>query len=348
MRNKFVKALRASLAIFLISLTVVSCSKEKKTETVNAEKIREEKGVPVTVVEVKRKPFAKELTFYATLKGKKEAIKGSSIGGTIEKIRAKVGDYVKKGQIVIEYPKDSPSAQYEQAKAAYENAKKLYERMKALLEAGESSRQNFDNAETRYKVAKRNFETVKQLIFVESPISGYISKIYVNEGDQIGVKKPLFTVSQIDYMKAKIWASENEIKKLKIGQKVVIKYGGKEYPGKIDEISFAMDLAKRAFSVEAIVPNPNRELLSGTTAEAAVKIYENPEAIALSRDAILYDDGRPFVYVVENGKARKRFVDLGVENGVFVEILNGLTEGDKVIDCCYNLLSDGAKTRIVR
>ncbi len=335
------------ILIAIIALSLFACEKEKK-ETKSIEKIRAEKGIPVEIKKIEKSEFVKELHFFSTLKGAKEAVKRSMTADKIKKINANVGSYVKEGQIIVEYPTDNPSLQYEQAKVGYENAKKTYERMKALLEAGETSRQNFDNAKTQYLVQKRNFESLKQILYVESPISGYITDIPVNEGDEIGTGKPLFTVAQINKMKAKFWSSEEEIAKIKKGMSATIEYSGSGRKGRISKVAMAMNPKRKAFAVEAIFQNSDKELISGVTVEIAVKIYENPDAIIVPKNLIVTRGDKNWIFVEKDGVAEKREVEIGMQNGVSVEITKGLKEGENLINCCQNQLSDGVKVQVVR
>ncbi|MBD3409059.1 MAG: efflux RND transporter periplasmic adaptor subunit, partial [Ignavibacteriales bacterium] len=171
MKREFATTSAATLLFgaLLVGATFVACGEDEEPPR-GMEQIQKEEGAPVSFETIERRPFVKYLTFYASLAGVQESTVASSISEQVESVRFAVGDYVRKGQTVVRFPKDSPSMRYEQVKAAYELAEKNYERMKALLEAGETSQANFDAAQTQFVAAKDNFESVKQLLFVESPI----------------------------------------------------------------------------------------------------------------------------------------------------------------------------------
>ena len=220
--------------------------------------------------------------------------------------------------------------------------------MAELLKAGETAQANYDNAETQYLVAKRNYESLKQMIYVESPISGTIVELFVKPGDAVFRDAKLFTVARLQTMKAKIWVSENEVNQLRTGMNASIMFGGKEYKGKVSEISLAMDEMKRAFGVEIQFPNPKRELKSGITTDVKIITYTNPNVIVVPRNLIKTESEKKFVFVENNGKAEQRFIQTGNENSIMVEVQNGLNNGDKLITEGMTLLSNGKKIKIIK
>jgi len=235
----------------------------------------------------------------------------------------------------------------DQARNAYENSKKTYERMKALLEAGETSQANFDGAETQYLVNKRNYETQKQLLYIDAPFGGVITDIKVKAGDNVKGEAPLFTVAQLNKMRTKLWVTEKEINLFRKGMVATINYLGKEYNGRVVDISLSTDPYKQAFYVEAEFDNGSRELRSGVTVEVKVLTYSNPNAIIIKRNLIRHDEKGMFVFVEKNGKAEKRYIGSGVDSGIDYEISSGLKVGDRLIVTGGAQLEDGKKVNVI-
>ncbi len=331
--------------LFTLGIILIGCAKNSAGEK---KKYEDERGIPVKILIVHPQHFEQSISFYSRLMGIVENTRGSLVSDKVEKILVRPGQYVKEKQIVIQFPLDNPSLQFQQAKAAYENALKNYNRMKELLKTGEISQQNFDNVETQYLVAKRNYEALKQILFVESPISGYISNIYVTEGQQVDIGKPLFTVSVLNKMRAIAWANEQEVQHLKIGMDATIIWNDKEYPCKIISLALKMDDAMKGFRVEFEAPNPNLELKSGVTVEIKVKIYENPSAIVIPKTLIEKEpDGRMYVFVEKNGKAIKQYLETGRISGLNIEIIKGLSVNDHLIYEGNHLLSENSKVNVI-
>lgn len=343
----FKKSIIGTTILFLALLLLAGCGSEN-SDTKSSEDIRNEEGFPVKVEEIKYQPFEKYLTFFSKLTGVKEATKGAMVGGNITKVNAKIGDYVKEGQVIIQFDTDNPALQYNQAKTTFENAEKNYVRLKALYDAGETSLAAFEGAETQYLVSRRNYESLKKMLFIESPFDGYIVDLKVNPGDGVKSEVPLFTVAQLFKMRSKIWVSEKEIVQFKKGMTAITEFGGQRFVGKIVEIALAVDPARQAFYVEVEFDNSKGILKSGLTNEIKILTYENPKAIILQRNLIMNDENGSYVFVNADGKASKRYIGNGNDSGILYEIKTGLNPGDMLIIKGASQLEDGSKLNVIQ
>ena len=333
--------------VLLFSLAIVSCSEEKQVEHESMEDIHENEGLPVTIEVLQGTNFEKKLSYYSTLKGVKETTAPAQAGDEIKDIKASIGDYVKEGDIIVEFPKDNPAMQYEQAKENYENLKKNYERMKKLLESGQIAQSKFDNVKTQYKVAKRNFESIEQLLFVEAPISGTIISLPVRVGDLPKRDAPLFKVAQLHKMVAKVNVSEKEINQIEKGMKAKAVWNDKEFEGIVTDVPLAMDPKTRSFPVEVQLRNPKKILKSGVTVEIFIDVLNKENALTIPRSIVKEEGNNKYVYLFKDGKASKTLVETGTSSGINVEIKSGLMPGDSIVNCCMNMLKDGIKLKNV-
>ncbi|MCF8241680.1 MAG: efflux RND transporter periplasmic adaptor subunit [Melioribacteraceae bacterium] len=337
----------SKILILLSVIVIVNCSGEDEEKSFSIEEIQNENGIPVKVITIRETQFNKYLKFYADLKGIKQTTRGAAVGGRIDKINFRVGDLVKEDDIIVQFPTDNPAVQYEQAKQAFENSQKTFERMKALLDAGETSQASFDGAETKYLVDKRNYEMAQQALFIDSPYDGVLVELMVNEGDGVKSKDPLFTVAQLNKMKAKVWATAEEIQQIKIGNAAKIYYDGETLTGKVVNKSIAIDLMKRAFYAEVEFNNPNMKLRPGQIQEVEIAAYSNPAAIVVQKNLIMNDSAGSYLFVLENGKAVQKYVELGESTGIEVEIQKGLQEGEQLIVKGGSKISNGQKVNVV-
>jgi len=347
MKNlRYVYTALVGMAIFVLLISLNGCSRQQ-TEARSMEQIYNEDGIPIRVDTVRYQTFEKSLSFYAKLSGIKEATKSAVIGGKIERINARVGDAVTANQVIVELDQASPGFQFDQAKAAYENAEKTYHRMQAMLEAGETSRANFDGAETQFLVAKRNFETQRKMLYVDSPFDGTIVDVKVRTGDNVNGDTHLFTVAQLDRMHARLWVTEREVLQMRPGMRATAQFNGKSYEGTITEISLSADPFRQAFYVDVEFDNPNRELLSGTTITINILVYDNPKAIIIPRNLVMRDTQGQFVFVEENQTAVKRYITNGNDSGINYEVSDGLYAGDVIITHGASMVDAGRRVQIV-
>lgn len=336
--------------IILISAVLIfflGCAKQEKTEARNMEQIYLEEGVPVVVQTMLPTTFSKELKFNANLSGIRQSAASAMIGGRIEKVHVRVGDFVQKDQVLFEFPEDAPAGQLTQARSAFELAAATLARMQNLFEKGGISRQDLDGIQTQYNVAKANLDAALQMLKVRAPIAGHITNITVRETDGVQAETVLAIVSQTDKMKARIWATEDEICLIEPGQTATATWNDIILKGKVMQTANSMDLSHNAFSVDLEFDNKENLCKSGVIAEIAIETYKNDSAFVLARTSIKEDSQGKFIYKANYNQAHKIYIETGQENGFF-EIINGIANGDQVIVESLNLISDGAKVKIVR
>jgi RND family efflux transporter MFP subunit len=337
--------------ITILGLIVVlgfsSCTKEKK-EAKSMEQIYREEGVPVRTKTVSLTEFNTVLSFNSVLTGIKESTAYASMGDKVEKILVKVGDFVKKDQVLVTFPTDSPSAKYFQAKVAFENARTAFERIDNLYKSGGISLQDRDNARARFEVAKADWDTVRQMVKVKAPISGYVTKIHVAETDNVDKEMPLVTISNTERMKTSIWVSEDEIFDIEKDMSATAAWKGNQIRGNVVQVDTAMNVMKKAFRALVEFHNPDNLLKAGTTAAINITTSSKPNAVVVERKNIFEEQEEYFVYIVKDGKAEKRKVVPGKQQVLDVEILEGLNPGDELVVEGQMLLENGSKVRVVR
>ncbi len=340
---------RATIIIMIIALlfTMLACGK-KKEAVKNMEQLQKENGIPVRITEVQPKTFTQALTYNAPLSGIEESTAKSMVSDIILKVNAKVGDYVKKDQVIITFPQDTPAAQYEQANSAYLNSKQTYERMQRLFAQGAISQQDMDNVTTGYTVSKANLNASAQMIHVKAPISGYITAMKVNPSDHVFPGAELFTVSNTSRYKAVIWVPDTEIQQIKKGMKANAVWGEQTLTGRISTISLAMDQDKKAFKTEIVFDTHPRQIISGITLEIKIEVSNIPQAIVVERKSIIESLDKKFVWLEKDKKAIKTEITTKHDNGIEYEVVSGLKNGDRVITEGISQLTENCLVQVIQ
>lgn len=335
------------VTLILLLISLIGCGK-KNSNSKNMEQIQKEEGIPVRIKEIKPSVYLESYSYNAALSGIEESKVTAPVGDVISKINIKVGDYVQKDQIVLTFPQDTPAAMYKQANSAFLNAKSTYERMQRLFAQGAVSQQDLDNVETGFKVAQANYNSAQNMINVKAPISGFITNLFVNAGDNVASGNDLFTVSNTSKYKAVIWVPASEIQKIKKGQKAIAKWNDEILTGYITSVAMAMDQNSKAFRVEILFNSKTKYIASGVTVEINIEVLRVPNTIIIDRKSVIEIDGKLFVWVVENNKAVKKEIQTRHTNGIEYEVSSGLSEGDKLIVEGMTMVYDDALVKVVQ
>lgn len=184
---------------------------------------------------------------------------------------------------------------------------------------------------------------------VESPLDGFIGRINVDIGTQVSAQTPVALVVAMDKVKIKLDIPENYLPKISVGQKASITvqpYEGEKFSGVVSRISPVLDLETRSAPIEILISNLEHRLKSGMFAKVELIIEEHKDVPVIIKEAILGRVPDEYVYTVEGDIARLRNVKLGIRQGAYYEVVEGLKENDLVVIMGQRKLHDGSQVAI--
>ncbi|HWP82615.1 MAG TPA: efflux RND transporter periplasmic adaptor subunit [Bacteroidota bacterium] len=313
---------------------------------------------PVVLVEVeraRRMPILATVSATGTITAKNEVKIIAQTEGKINKLDVEEGDRVTAGQVVVQLDASILAAQRNEAEAQMRDAEANYERLKRLYESNLVSVQEFDQAKTRYEVAKARLEyqeAVLRYTTIRSPISGVVTFRGAREGDIAVPRTVLLTVSDPTNLVIEVNVSELEIPKIKLGDPVQVQvdaYPQSEFRGKVRRIFPVSDPLSRLVKVEVQLTDKDPRLLPGMFARAVLTTSRKDDAVVLSNDAIIASqDGRTFAFVVEDTVVRRRELKLGIRDGRQSEVLEGVRLGEAVVVVGQSTLNDNMVVRVTK
>lgn len=337
-----------AIALVIILAVLASACGAKKKPAKNMEEIQKEQGIPVRVKPIELGTFNQVLSYNATLAGLEESTAQAMVSDIVLRINAKVGDRVSKGQIVMSFPTNTPAAQYEQARTGFNAQKQVYERMQRLFADGAISRQDMDNAETGYNVAKANLDASEQMINVRAPISGIITAIMVNPAEKVFPGTNLFTVSSTGGYKAVLQVPDTEVSRIRKGIAATATVNGVAIQGKVSSVAMAVDPNTKAVRVEATFPGMNREISYGSMARIDLTVMSKAGVIVVERQHIVMENDKSYVWLNANGHAARREIETGENDKLSYEVTSGLAIDDQLIVEGINQLTENALIRVVQ
>jgi len=329
----------------MISILIIQSCGENIKENPTNEKTEYTDTISVESENVQLRELNLSKTFSGTLEGEEQANIIAKIAERIMTIKARVGDYVKTGDVLIELDKSGAQSQFYQAQAVFLNAQKDFERMKNLFNEGAVSRQALDQAQTGYDVAKANFDAAKSTVEITSPISGVVTAINVSIGDLANPQMPLATVANISRMKAKFNVGESDVPSFYVGQSAQI--FSEMNPdviqtGKIFQLSNSANVQSRTFEMQAIFPNTkDRWFKPGMFCRVNVDMKTKKDALVIPLAAVVKLNNSDGVYLINDDKSYYKTITTGITDGNFIEVISGLKAGDKIVTLGMNNLKDG-------
>ncbi len=245
---------------------------------------------------------------------------------------------------------DAARLQRDVARSQYESAQQQLSLVQAGARPEEIELARAQVAQAQAAVAFTRLQLGNATI--AAPISGTVTHRLVDPGDLASAfpgQGALLTVAQIDTVEVSLSVSETDLARVRSGQPAAIRvdtYPGTVFSGTVREVGQAADPRTRTFTVKVVVANAGHVLRPGMFARGEITSVRHPRALVIPRDAVVSENGGDSVFVVVDGKARARRVQLGLVSGPIVEVLSGVTAGENVVVVGQSGLIDGTAVTV--
>jgi membrane fusion protein, multidrug efflux system len=269
------------------------------------------------------------------------------IEGRIAEILVREGAMVARGAPLFKVDDAELRAEVARAEADRDLARQSLARTRELLGQKASSQSELERAEATSRSTEAELALLKVRLgrtVVRAPFAGVAGERHVSLGDYVTTSTPLLTVQTVSPQRASFQVPERYADQLKVGQQVTFRVAalvGREFSGRVDFVNPLVQLPGRTITVKAVVPNSRRELQAGMFIEVRLATAVRPQAVIIAEDAVLPIQGGSFVWVVQNGKATRRQVELGVRTPGLVEVRTGVESGEQVVVGGQERLAEG-------
>lgn len=239
-----------------------------------------------------------------------------------------------------------PKAQLDQAESSLIQAQ-------SQLNQAKQGAASIDVAQAAVNSAQVGVERARQSLddtIVRATADGMITSLPFEVGATVGPQAPVATLININPVLVKVNVSENNLSKFKKGLELDIAVPSQSLSvkGKVSYVAPSADAQSKMFPIEIEVANPEQKLLPGMKVDVLVKDLESKKGLLLSTDAIIEENGKKYVFVVEGDKAVKREVIISEGNTSKVIVQQGASSGDKAVVKGQTQLKDQSKVRITQ
>jgi membrane fusion protein, multidrug efflux system len=266
-------------------------------------------------------------------------------GRIIERCRCE-GRQVKAGDVLARLDDKEALATLNDLRALEEFQRLEFERQSQLLARGVATSQAYQKAESDLARIRAQIAAQAQRLEyykIAAPMDGTVLKEDGEVGDMvdpgtvlysIGLLKPLWVVADVN---------EEDIPRVRVGQKALLRsdaFGGQVLPGHVKQITPAGDPVSKTFRVRIGLPD-DTPLRVGMSVEANIVSREKADVLLVPANALIDNS----VLAIEDGHARLRKVETGIRGTGFVEIIDGIKEGEMVVSPATTDIKDGARVR---
>lgn len=334
-------------------LALAACGGGGGPDAEQAKAEEEEVSVPVEVAETRRGDVNAYYSGTATLEAEQDAEVVAKVGGNVEQLLVEEGDQVKEGQVLARIDDDRLSLEVKRAEANLAKLQQEYRRNKQLYENNLVSSEAFERLAYEVDAMKADLELARlQLEHTEirAPFSGVVAARYIKVGNMIAQNEAAFRVTDFDPLVAKLYVPERELHKLADEQLAEVRVDAmpnQRFIGSVDRVSPVVDASTGTFTVTVNVNDPTNTLKPGMFGRVAIVYDRRQDTLLVPRSAVITQDAKSTVFVVNEGTAQRRVVETGYANNGSIEIVSGLEKGDRVVTVGQNSLKDGARVSII-
>lgn len=343
----------SATVVLVAGVIAVTLASNKKTVDSRKSTTTEQATVAVSTMTVEMKETDRQLRLVGTAQASKEVSIAAEASGKVVKLNFKMGDFVAQGQLLAQLDDTYKRLSYENAKLSYNKCKDDYERNQALRKGDAISetqlrdvKMAYDNAANQLATAKKQWDDTR----IVAPFSGYITAKNTELGAYLNAGNPVAYIADITNLKVTLDVSESNVYQLSNGQSVAVTTDVEpdlHISGKISNIGQKATSA-HTYPVEIMIANNGKaKLKAGTYVNVEIGLGKSGKALMISRDAIVSSVKDPSVYVVRQGKAELTKITVGRSYESTLEVLGGLSNGDRVVTSGQINLSDGSKVTMI-
>jgi membrane fusion protein (multidrug efflux system) len=356
MSRKFIYCLAVvPVGVAIAFVTGCGGSKAETTKTGNIPNVQ--------IVKCETGEIVRSVTIPGNVRAYQEATLYAKVPGYLKTINVDKGDAVKAGDLLAELEAPEMLADLARYKAEAEVTAMDYKRVGDAAKKAPDlvMPQTLDAAKGKCEMARANLKRIEDLLAyakITAPFSGIITKRWVDPGAFIpaatsgSAAKNAVVVTLMDFSRVRIdiAISQSEVPLIKNDLPAAVtveELPGKTFDGKITRFAYALDDMTKTMAAEVEIANPDGALRPGMFASVTIAIQKKADALLVPAESLVTEKKKTFVFTVADGKAKKVPVKTGFDDGIKVEILEGLAPHEPVILAGKQAVADGQQVNAV-
>jgi RND family efflux transporter MFP subunit len=324
---------------------------------------------PDDIVHPSARVLGVQIALPATIQAVAQATVRSKLSAEVRAVRVREGDRVTAGQVVAELDSSALRQQYaerlaqlESARAQLEQGLRTRQANAELLQGHFISQSAFDAAEATVKAQQATVHAAEAQLaqihiqlddaVVRAPLGGLVARRSVQPGEKVGFDAALLSIVDLSQLEVQAQAPVSDVAQLMLGTPAEIEvegFPGRTFSGRVDRINPSADPGTRTIGVYILLANPRLELRTGMFARVRLQVDARAAVACLPLSAVQIDAGHAAVWLIVDGRLRRRPVMLGRrdERVQWVEVTGGVGPADAVLATRFDNLEDGLAVHMV-
>lgn len=316
-------------------------------------------AVPVEIVDAIKGPVTKTLSSSSTIEAEQSAEVLAKVSGIVTEVAVREGAAVEKDQVLARVDDEEKKLALEKADLTLRKAEAELNRSKLSLDEELISRFDYEKAVFDRDLA-RTEKQIKELEYryavIRAPFAGRVTATEIVVGQTIQPGNHLITLADFRTLVVHLFLPEKDVFQLEPGQPVGLlpeALAGAStsedvsFRGRVRDISPVVDPKTGTVKVTVEVLDRSADVRPGAFVRAEIETDRRVDAILVPKLAVVTEGGENFVFVVNEGRAEKRSIELGYTRGAAVEILAGISLGEKIAIAGHTTLEDGESVEVL-
>jgi membrane fusion protein (multidrug efflux system) len=314
-----------------------------------------QKPVAVTVEEARVEVLSDRIEALGTLRANESVNLTAKVSELITSVDFVDGQRVKKGQILVTMEQIEEAALLNEAQSTAEESRRQYERTQQLSKQGAASLAQLDEALRVYETARARelaFQSRRDNLIIAAPFDGVVGLRNISVGALVQPGDLIITIDDDSVMKLDFSVPSTFLGAIKPGTLIEAHapaFGNRKFRGEVRSIDSRIDPVTRTIVVRAEIPNSDLLLKPGLLMSVEI-LSRQREALVIPEEALLPQGRQSFVMVVEESPegplVRRKEVAIGTRHAGTVEIIEGLSAGQKIVTHGGLKLTEGAAVEI--
>jgi RND family efflux transporter MFP subunit len=346
------KTIAIAVGIALVAVFVIKLKTNKEITTEKVYHYDKEQAIKVQAQTLSLEEIDNELTFSGNFDANKETRISAETQGKVNHVLVDEGDYVNKGQVLVQLDNSLLRLQLQTAEIQIEGILADINRYTILAQSDAIQGIQLEKTTLGLKTAKIQKATLQEQInktTIKAPFSGFVTIKFIEIGAFAAPGVPLLQITELDLLKFSINVSENDLSKFQIGKSYTVLadvYPEQSLTGKTKMIGSKANMGG-SYPIQFTLKNlKNSKIKSGMFGKVFLKNEKGGKGFIIPSSAIIGSSSQPQVYVVKDGKAMLQNINVSQKIQNKSVITKGINEGDVVVTNGLINLFDGARVTI--